>query len=194
MLSLQILVPVFIFIILQILIIVRNLNNKDYQLFFYLCDFIPLIFIITFLFNFYPLAKSLISIGLIPQLIGIIPPILNLTSNIKFDGIPDYGKQSKFNQIIELLIHLVPINLALLLTYQIKPEPISLFYSFIILIFLFISTITFTSKKFNINFVYGLDFLGFKLPWHTLLWVIYAFIIVVLPGFLVQYLVYVKFS
>lgn len=178
------------FIILQILVIIRNLIMKEYIVFFWFCDFFPILLSLAFLLKDEQLVKGFINIGFIPQLISSFSLFYAIFLGIDIVGFADILNYSNFYIIVSFLLHLLPLNIALLFTYKIKTEKKSLLYSFIILIIMFILTLIFTSPIKNINYVYNSDFLGFTPHYYTLIWVVLAFVILVLPTYLIQKLLY----
>lgn len=191
------LIIVGLFLIFEILTIIKIIRSKTYSDFFWFCDFAPLLLAIGFFFEYEQFIKSLVNIGLLTQLFTLSLLLFGFISKKDVIGTKNARAHGKFYIFVEIMIHILPISLAFLLTYKISPDFSSLFYSFIIIIFMFILTLTFTSPKDNVNLVYNLrlsyerDSWKFNLPYYKYLWIIYTFIIVIIPTFLIQYLLYI---
>lgn len=181
-----------VFIFLQMLAVTKNVYTKDFSSFFWFCDFAPLLFAVGFLLKKYQFVKSLINIGLIPQFMYTILLFLALFFGI--DSISFYSilARSKIYILVSFLLHLFSSNLALFLTYRIRPKKISLIYSFAILAAMFVLILIFTVPGSNINYVYSSNFLGFEIPYYTYLWIILTMIFVILPTYFIQYWIYKK--
>ena len=163
--------------------------NKTYYDFFWFCDFSTFLFAIFFFCGSIQLVKALINIGLLTQLFTLVIIVFNAIKNRKHDIAFSRGK---FYFIVEILIHL-SVPLALIFTYNVAPNLLSTLYSLIILVVMFLVTLIFTKPKRNINLIYNLEIdykkNPLKLPFHTTLWIIYSFIIVIIT-FLIQYYLY----
>ena len=179
-------ITITFFIILEILVIIRNFTAKDYISFFWLCDSFPILFGITFLLKKEQLIKGLINIGFIPQLISFFSLFSAVFLGINIVGFEDILNYNRFHITVSFLLHVFSVNMALLLTYKIKTKTKSLLYSFIILIVIFILTLTFTTSAENINYIYNADFLGFTPPYYTFIWIVLTFLLIVLPTYLIQ--------
>lgn len=189
------LIAIWAFFILTILVLIKNIHVKRYYKFLWYCDFTPLLFLIGFMTESDQFIKGLIHIGLIPQFVTALILIYGFVFRKDVIGVNEYIKSGKFHVVVELLTHIVPVNLALLLTYNIMPEKESLIYSLIILIIMFVLTILIAPKKDNINLIYNTDLsdnnskLRIRLPAHTVLWIVYSFILAALT-FLIELYIY----
>ncbi len=169
------------FLILSVLVIIKNLASRKPIDFFWLCDLAPFLLFAGFLFHSYPFIRGVINVGLIPQFNTLI--LL-------------FRKYVSEKRVISVILHLIPINLALFFIYNTKPPISSLFYSLVILFFVFVFTLVFTPKNNNINLIYYLQLDSkdrtFKLglPYQKYLWIIYFWLIIVLPTFFIQYALY----
>ena len=99
------------FILLQILVLFRNYsNNENYYIFFF-CNHIPLIFAIGFFTKNTQLIKSLISFGLLVQIIWIIDLLGKVLFHIELLGVTNYVFEvTLFSLFVTLLIHLTDSN------------------------------------------------------------------------------------
>jgi hypothetical protein len=191
-LGIKALIIVSAFLIIQILVFWKNHIRKTEYRIYWFCDFVPMLFAIGFLFDAQQFIKSLINIGFMSQLFTGILLIYGFSTGVDIIGTRKTESYGRFYMIIELLIHLVPATVALILTYKIMPAGVSLIYSLIILTLMFFLTIIFTKPKDNTNLIWYLTSSDsglkiFKLPYQNYLWILYSFIIVVIPNFLIQY-------
>jgi hypothetical protein len=183
---------VIFFLLIEIGIVLRNISIKSYFSFFWFCNFAPILFAVGFLIGNVQFIKSIINIGLLTQFITLV----FIISKVDLAGVPEY--EGRFFRLVELVMHLLPVNAAFLLVYHTEPKAISLAYSFIILVFMFLSTLVFTPRRNNTNIVYHSKFsykgrsYNFTLPYQTHLWIFYAFIVALIT-FLVQYAIYWHF-
>lgn len=178
------------FIALAILVIIRNVTSKKNESFFWFCDIAPFLLAIGFFMHNNQLIKGLVNIGFISQLISLFSLSAAVFFGIDIVGFAEILKESKFAIIVSFLLHSVSTTLGLVLTYNIKPQPASLVYSLVVLLIMLVLTLTFTKPKSNINYVYHADFLGIKLRNYSFFWITLCFVLVVLPTYLIQYLIY----
>jgi hypothetical protein len=179
------------FVFMAILVIIRNLRSNKTKDFFWFCDMAPFILAFAFFTQNQQLLKGLINIGFIAQWVSLIPLSSAIFFHKNLIGFADILNYDKFHRGVSLLLHSATLNIALLFTYNTKPGISSLVYSLFILTILFILTLLFTSRKENVNYVYHTDFLGFKIPGYTSLWIFITFILVIFPTYLLQYLLYI---
>lgn len=182
-----------IFLILGILVAIRNCTSKRYHDFFWFCDLLPFLLAFAFFIQNEQLIKALINIGFISQSISLFNLSAAIFFGIDIMGFADILNYNKFYITISYLLHLLPLNLALFFTYDIPPKIISLVYSFVIMLILFFLTIFFTKSKDNINYVDNIDFLGFSIPYYKFLCIPIFFIFIILPTYGIQYLLYFFF-
>jgi len=166
-----------VFLLLEAVVIIKNIKDKSYYDFFWFCDFAPIFLAIGFFIGNDQFVKGVINVGLITQFNTLVFLSKELIRDRKFP---------------EIIIHLFPINLALLLTYKIATLQVSLVYSLLVLVFIFGLTLIFVPREKDVNFIdyVPLNFLNkprkIKLPYHTILWVIYTEIIIVIPTYFIQ--------
>lgn len=176
------------FIILQLLLLFRNILLEELVLIFYFCNHIALLLSIGFYTKNIQLIKGLINIGLIPQFVYIIEFFSELFFNTNI--ISSTGDLFSYNPIeftITILIHFTTLTLALLFTYKEKTTIQSLKYSSIYLIILFILTILFTPKSYDLNCVFnscGIQILQFTN--FTFFWIPLTFLLIILPTYYFQ--------
>jgi hypothetical protein len=178
------------FILLQILVIVKNIDTHHYINFFWFCDFVLILFAIGFFLKNDQFIKGLINIGFIPQIISIVSLSAAIFFGLNFVGFADILNYSKFYITISFLVHLLSVNVALILTYKIKPKKESLLYSLLFLAIIFVLGLIFTPVDQNINYIYNADFLKVTIPYYTYFCIVLSFIFVILPTYAIQYFLY----
>jgi hypothetical protein len=178
------------FIFLELVVILKNslLGRPDYYLWF--CDFSPILFSIGFFLKKDQLLKGLVNIGLIAQNLYIFDIFFYVFfgySPLGFSN--EIAGYAAIGIFLSAFIHIFSVNTTLFLTYYKKPRLSSLIYSIIILFFMFLVTIFFTNPIENINYVF---FPGpsLHIPYYTQLWIPISFIVLVIPTYLFQYLLY----
>jgi hypothetical protein len=179
---------VFLFVAIQVIAIVRNWT-EGYLHFFWFCDFVPLLFAFAFLISNDHLAKGLINVGLIPQIVFIGFFIYNaFTGSSVLFTIPD--KVTLFYDFSAIFLHL-STTIALVLTYRVKPTKETLMYSLLVLILMYTTILAFTSSDQYINYVYSSEtIIPFSIPYYTLLWIPIVFAVVIFPTHLIQLILY----
>ena len=180
----------FYFLLLGASVLIRNINFKKYHDFFWFCDLAPFLFALGFFLDNMQFVKAVVSVGLIGQIFAFF--------NVIPMRIVEWNKNKinhkQFYILTDILIHLTTI-IVFLLTINIAPNEDSLKYSLLILLFMFTSSLLFTPKKENVNTIYFFEIntshgsKRFRLPFHTYLWIVYAFLQTLLSFFL-QYLAY----
>jgi len=182
----------FLLVFVALVVIFARVMADLPALLFWFCNFVPLVLVVAFIWGDEQIIKGLINIGFFPQLLGTI--FLLTAIFFRYDPF-DFVASLSYNFLYPLsllLVHLVPINLALFETYKIKPKVSSLVYSFITLLFLFFLTLFFTAPEYNINFIYGFNPLGIGMYnlWVTLFWPTITFIVLVIPTYMLQLWLY----
>lgn len=179
-------IAIIFFLLIEVLVIIRNVKNKSYSWFLWFCDFAPILLVIFTLTNQIQLTKALINIGLTGQALAFVTWI---PKRIFLLFKKETNRFKKYKIIVEALLHLT-LPLALILTFNVTPERISIIYSIIILSLMFFLVLLFAPKKENINAVYYLELnhveerdkgiKKFKLPFHKELWIVYSSILVII--------------
>jgi len=179
---------VLLFVIIQAITVIRNIQTEFY-FFFWLCDFAPILFAAFFFFNRLDLVKSLVSISIIPQWIYLVGLIYGVFSN-HYVFIESTEHLFSLYFISSTFVHFTS-TFALIFSFKYKPEVKQLKYTFILIILIYLMTLIFTSPDYYANYVYSShDVVDFKIPYHTQLWPISVFILVALPGYLIQLVFY----
>ena len=178
------------FLFLEFLIIIRNLGVKDYLSLFWLCNIVPLILAVFFLLRQHQWIKAVINIMLIVQFYAFASLCAAVFLGADIGTFPGIAEYSAFEILVSFLIHLLPVNIALLFTYQVRPRWISLLYSTAILLVVFVIGHVFFPGHLDINYLGNADFLNMTLPLYSQLWVVWLFIGLVLPTYLLQVFIY----
>jgi len=180
------------FVIIQILVFIRNYLSKDYITFFYYCDHIALLLAIAFFLRNIPLIKAFISIGLISQLIYATDFISSFFFNKQLTGTTAYlSNYSTLALIITLFMHLGTTFVALAFTFKEKNKKNSLIYAFLYTSFLYFITILFTPKEYDVNCVYNVcGKTYFYFDGFTTYWIILVFVFLIIPTYYFQELLY----
>jgi hypothetical protein len=173
-------------VVLEALVIIRNLRAKEKDKFFWFCELSPILVIIGLLWGNMQYIKGVISAGLLVQFFTVISLILSLFFKTKIDNFKWIKKKGIFYIVVSFLLHLFSINLALAITIHNKATPVSLIYSASVYAFLFTITYIFTDVKRNINFIDSLDFISFRPKYYKQMWLILVFILLILPGYFIQ--------
>ena len=177
-----------IFVFIQIVVIFRNyLTNFVY--FFWFCDFVPILFALAFFFKKEQAVKAIINFGLFVQfgfLVGLIAG--QYSSELVFSPFLNF-----VYMFASILLHFSVI-FALILTYKIKPNLRTVYFSIMLIIAIYAVTLIFTSQADNVNKVnLPGGIIAFNIPYFTFLWPIITFVLLVLPAQGLQYLLY-RFS
>jgi hypothetical protein len=176
------------FLFIQIVAIARNIFS-DYYNFFWFCDFAALPLAIGFFLKKDNLIKSIINIGLLSQWIFLALYVYKIFSGISLlDTIP--AATTLFYALSSIFIHL-STTFALIFTYKVKPTINTLFSSLMFLFGMYVIALFFTTPEQRINYVLSSRTLtSVIIPHYTELWTLLAFLIVILPTQLIQYLIY----
>lgn len=181
------------FLLMQIVVIIRNLVGKYYT-FFWFCDFVPILFALGFFFKNKDFIKGLINLGLIPQIVVLFDFVYQLVlGKSLFSTTEELFALGFFFVISAFFIHL-SATFAFLFTYKDKPNKKALYYSFFSLVLIYTLTLLFTSPIGRINLVYlsgeWFRYLANYIPPYIPLWIALVFIIFVIPTHIIQHLVY----
>ncbi len=180
------------FLIVQLLVFIRNHILGEQILFFYYCDNIALFLAVSFYLKNIELIKALISCGLVLQVIYLLDLLSILVRDEELTGTTIYlFGQDPFLLIVTLIMHFGTAFVALLFTYKEKNRPISLFYAFLYLCFLYFTTIWFTPPEYDMNCIYNAcDVSAVYFNGFTKLWIPLTFIFLVIPAHLFQEVLY----
>ncbi len=178
-----------IFLCIQILVTLRN-YQETLMNFFWFCDFAALLFFFGFYFKDSQFVKSIINIGLIPQVYFLGEFFAHAVGIIFIPG--KVAQHDFLYGTITVLIHLTTL-FALFFTYKEKTKQKSLSYSIIILFGMYLATRLFTNAHDEVNYVFSNTSLtDIQIPFHLTLWVPLTFIILVLPTYFLQKFLYLK--
>lgn len=189
----NILIVIF-FLIMQIFILIGNINNEDYDVFFWFCNHIPMLFAISFYFNNHNMTKGLINIGFLAQLVWGLDFLSKLIFNTYIFNLTEYVfEKNSLWILLPISIHLFSTNVALYLTRKEEPNQKTLEYSMIYVIILYIVTLIFTNPANNINWIYKIEAnINYSNTLYTIFWPIITLVFIILPTQKIQELIYLK--
>jgi hypothetical protein len=181
------LLPVFLLLALQVIGIIRNYTS-NYNNYFWFCDFAPVVFAFAFWVNKPHMVKGLVNIGLIAQIVYLVAFVYRLLTGVSIIELPEV--LTPFYSISSLILHTSTL-IAFAFTARIKPKIETLYYSLVLLMLIHAVTLIFTSPDAGINYVSKQGkLMTIVIPYYTALWVPIAFVLVALPGQLIQHIVY----
>ena len=179
-----------VYLTVAILIILRNIYYpvSKYSIYWF-CDFAGILLAFGFLFKNKSLLKSLVYIGFLPQVFYLIYTFFFFVFNMDLFGlhILESGLAPMF-LIISITMHIIFI-LSFFFTLDSKPQKKVFIYSIILLSIMFITSYLLTPIEQNINYVFIFETL-FSLDGLTLLWVPLYFLIIIIPTYYLQILIY----
>jgi hypothetical protein len=181
----------FVFVFIEILVIIRNLVFNLYYDFFWACDIFPILLAVLFFLKKDQAIKGIVSFGFIVQNVYVASALLAWVSGVHYFFMDRYINSFYF--LVAIIIHIIPINLALLATYKVKTEKVSLAYSIFFAVFLFFFTLIFTPLNLNINFVKSINIFAISGINVTFVWIPLVFILIIVPGYLIQKFLHSKF-
>ena len=177
------------FIILQLFLIYKYTHITRFSNMLWFCSHTPLIFGIAFFTKNTTIIKTLISVGLIPQVLWVIDYLVKIFFGFFILGATDYMFMdiSGLSYTISIVEHFFAAPLALFLTYKYKTKKKVLLYALIYLVLLLTLTLTLSGEEFNYNLTRfipigeGITFTG-----YTYFWIILTMLIVVIPTYYFQ--------
>jgi len=182
------------FLILEAIVIFVNLDAGRPMVLFWFCNHIPLFLSFAFFSRNTALVKAFISVGLIAQALWTIDFIGKVFFDTFVFGYSKYvfGIQG-FELFVPIIIHMFSIAIAFLATLREKTDKRVLLYAFVYLVVLQAITLAITLPEDNINCVQKIcGFESINLPHYSFIWSILVFLILVLPAYLLQVLIYNK--
>lgn len=173
-------------LLVELLVIFRNVSANDPHSFFWYCDFIPVLLLIGFAVKNHQMVKGIISVGLIVQVLYLLDFVMYFILGHGIGNIAETFNYSPAYTAVAFILHLTTL-LSLMIVYKVKTEKKSLFYSAGLLLLMFAATLLFTPPAQNANSVYSLNFLiGFTPPYYTQMYPLIAFALVILPTYYLQ--------
>lgn len=178
-------------LILQILIVMRNLESGFFSFLWY-CDFTPGLLVIAFLMSDTQAVKGILNVGFFAQL-GYTIIILTKI----FFGITLFGFVFDFpftaTYVLPALIIHISTLVAFVAVYKERPTIISLIYSFFLLLAMYALVILLIKPSGNVvsnyNFIFHSN-ISTIFPYYTEMWIPLVFVFVVLPTHFFQYIIY----
>jgi len=183
------------FIILQILTFYKYFFLLDFSNMLWFCSHTPIIFGLAFLKKNITIIKTLISIGLIPQIIWIIDFLGKLIFGTFILGVTDYMfmEMPIFSYIIAIFEHFLSAILALFLTYKYKIKKKIFVYAFVYLLILLVLSLTLSTNA-NYNFTRYILEENITFPGYHFVWIFLAILILVIPTYHFQKFLYKKYG
>ncbi len=181
-----------IFIIIQFMSLYKYMFLSDFSNILWFCSHATLIFGIAFLYKRINIIKAMISVGLLIQFFWIVDFLGKLFFDVYIFSATEYMfvYSSFFGFITSIFEHLTGI-LALVLTFNYKPEKTSLIYSFVYLLVLLVVSFLFGTAAQNYNFVHFLPiFNDVTFAGYQYVWIFLAMLIVVIPTYFIQVWLY----
>ena len=177
----------YFFLFLQLVIIMVNVG-APLDIFFWFCNHAPLFFAVAFFINRSDIAKGILNIGLLGQFLWAVD-LFFLLLGFEIFGFTSYVfEKSGYLGVFPILIHVFSTSVALLFTYDVKPEGKVLVYSGFYVAVMYVSTLVFTNESSNVNCLYsvcGIE--SFAFFWYIYLWPVLFFVLLVLPAHFLQY-------
>ncbi len=183
------------FLILQAIVVFMNLDAGRPGVLFWFCNHTPLFIGVAFLSRNIDIIKGFISVGFIAHGLWTFDFLGKLLFNKFIFGYSEYifGADG-LELLVPVLIHMFSITTAFLLTLREKTNKKVLLYALAYLVLLHGITIAYTIPEDNINCIQEIcGFENITLPYYSLFWSPLVFIIMVLPVYLLQVLIYNKF-
>jgi hypothetical protein len=170
------------FLIVQVLILYLNLGVNN-QIFLWFCNHTPFFFAMGFLFRRFFIAKALLTVGLLPQLLWIIDLLIQIVFGISLFGYTDYlFERNIFGIGIALLIHIFTTTLIFVVLIKERFDLRTLITGVLYLSFLWIMTISMGDSRINPNCVFSLCGVEtLEPPLFTELWIFYTTFILIIP-------------
>ena len=181
-----------LFVLLQVVTVVRNVLI-DYIYFFWLCDFVLVLYALGFFLKNDQFVKGIVNLGLIPQIIYFVNVLILIFFGVSFfEGIDFLLGVPPFIILLTLLFHSSTF-FAFFFTYKIKPSKISIYYSLVGVILVYLLVFLFSNPMDNPNYVFLFSDL-FGAEKFSIFWIPVVFLFIVLPTQLFQYFVWKVFS
>lgn len=166
-------VPAILFLLIQVLlcaVLLPDPNTRDVVTWY--CNSVPLFLGLAFLFGRIQIVKGLTDVGIVAQLLWVIDFLAHLVFHVSFFHITDYVFTSGLSSqnITTIIVHVTTPLVAIGWSYRIAPRRISIVYSFLYIIALYLATVLLTPAADNINYIFhGFDFQGLMQPLDPLL-------------------------
>jgi hypothetical protein len=157
------------------------------------CNHAALLLALAFLFGRTQIVKAVVNIGLLIQGVWLIDFLGHLVFGLYIFGVTKYIFAVPLSpaSIISIVEHSLTMLIAIAVTYKIRPRAISLIYSFLYILLLYIITLLFTPPVANVNCVFQACVFktALALPQFTALWPVFVMILAIV-GYLIQMWLY----
>ena len=185
------------FLLLQIYVIFYLDLFASTSSFFWICNVVPLLFAIGFFTKRVSFVRSLVSLSLVIHIIWTIDFFsVIFFNNPILGGFTRYVFGKGTISVLPLLAHLFSSSVALMTVYkEAFNKKRILIYSFVLIIAFQLVAFVFTQPIDNVNCVYDSCILSLVgvIPFYSQIYPIGFFIILVLPGYFLQKLLFTKF-
>jgi hypothetical protein len=156
----------------------------------FFCNHVPLLLALAFLFDWTQAVKAIINLGILIQGAWLIDFLVRLVFGFYLFDITEYvftGPFFAIPNIVSIIEHSITMFIAIAVTYKIRPKPISLVYSFLYIMALYIVALAFTPPASNVNCVFQTCIFKsvFDIPQFTELWPVLVMILAA-AGYLIQ--------
>lgn len=169
---------------LEILAVIRNVSTHYFS-FYWFCDFAPALYALCFLSRRAQAVKGLIYIGLLGQLGYIVVVVARLLLGKTLFGFTIDFPLTPAYLTPTIIVHMATL-FALMATYKVRPKKSSLVYSLFFLTMIYATVLLFAPRgpeiTENFNFIFHTSLFGGS-PLYTKLWIPLAFVVVVLPTY-----------
>lgn len=180
---------IYYMIILQILLMYRNIVSGIPQTFVYFCNHIPIIIAFFLLFERYDYLKAIINIGLLIQMGWVLDFLSKLIFDFYIFGSTSYIFSESFNLSIflSILIHTTTLIPLFFIIRNKKTKLKTIYYSIAYLLILFLVSIMFTNPIYDINCVHSACNVNF-LQFENFVWfyIPFAIFFLIIPTYLIQ--------
>lgn len=178
-------------LVITLTIIIRNLFFGWYYLFFWFCDFAPLLVLLALRLKNRALLQGVANVGFVVQISYLVALIMGfLGFNIL--GIREVLTQNNWLIFITIFTHFLNIILFFIII-KYEPMKMGIAHSLGVLALMYFPSIFFFSHQENINRVYSYLPFSNYLPFYTELWILYMFLVIVLPTHFVAKFLHSKF-
>lgn len=180
---------IFYLIILQILLIYRNIVNENFESMIYFCNHIPIIIAFLLLFENYDYLKAIINVGFLIQIGWILDFLSKLIFGFYIFGSTSYIFSSPYNIsiLLSILVHFTTLIPLFFIIRKEKTKTKTIYYSVVYLLILFVLSLFFTNPVYDINCVFSACNVGF-LQFNKFTWfyIPIAVFLVIIPTYLIQ--------
>lgn len=180
---------IFYLILLESSIIIRDILSHNYESFFYLCNHVSIFIIIFLILKQYNFLKALINVGIIIQIGWCLDFLTKLIFNFYIFNATEYVFENliSISSLLSILVHTTTLIPLFFLIRKKKTKKITIYYSILYLIFLYVLSLLFTEPIYDINCVFNACNLNFLQPFYNLYYYLpFSIILIVVPSYYLQ--------